>query len=502
MSRAIDVTTFKFMKYPPSVLCRSIVLSLICLVAVLLACPSALGIPPQPVIFTPLHNFTNSPPDGNQPLSLYLAPDNVLYGVTFGGGTNAVPGGTIFRINRDGSGYVVLHSFDATTTGNSNSVVNPSSLIPQYGGLSLALGRDGLLYGTTWMGGANNQGTVFKLNRDGSVFTTIRDFGPGDSGPVNLMQGNDGALYGATWSDGANADGTLFRLTTDGNNYTVLYNFVPATDGYHVTEPLMQAKDGLLYGSLNLGTNANSFGAIFKINPVDQNYTVLRHLGSADGFHPTRLIQSSDGNLYGTVINGPGVNHGAIFQMDTNGNNFALLHVFTNLLDGSQLHNGVMEGPGHNLYGAAQLGGSGPGGLQGAIYQFNVPTSTFNVVYNFNSAGTEPGLQPFGALALGDFSDGGGILFGATAGASGVKSVVVSLVLNPPLFITPTTTPNSSGPITVFWPAWAQNYVLQTASSADPTTWTTVNATNLQVIGVTVTNTAPNALYRLAYPTV
>jgi uncharacterized repeat protein (TIGR03803 family) len=473
------------------------------MVAALLAY-SAAGIPAQPVLYSQLHSFTNSLPDGNQPLSISMGPDGVIYGVTFGGGTNANPGGTIFKVNRDGSGYAQLHSFDAATTGNSNGVASVSAMtIPQYGGLSLTLSREGILYGTTWMGGANNQGTVFKLNRDGSGFATIRDFGPSDAGPVTLMQGNDGALYGTTWRDGIGA-GTIFRLTTDGNNYTVLYTFT-STDGFLPVEPLMQARDGLLYGSLYLGTSANQFGTIFKINPADHNYTVLRHLGAADGFHPTRLIQMSDGNLYGTIITGPGVNHGAIFQMDTNGDNFALLHVFTNVLDGSQLHNGVVEGPGNMLYGVAESGGSGTGGT---LYQFHVPSGTFNVIYNFTGGQLGSGMQPLGALVLGDFSGSGGIIFGtatfggATQGSTGYNGVVFSLVVSPPLTVTPTTTPNSSGPTTIFWPAWAQNYVLQTSTNvADPNSWTTVNATNLQVIGVTVTNGAPGAYYRLAYPT-
>lgn len=146
------------MKYPLSVLCRSTVLSLVSAAAALLTY-SAAGVPAQPVLYSQLHGFTNSSPDGNQPLSISLGPDGVIYGVTFGGGTNTNPGGTIFKVNRDGSGYVQLHSFDATTTGNSNTV---SGLVvdnvPEYGGLTVTLSREGILYGTTWMGGANKPG--------------------------------------------------------------------------------------------------------------------------------------------------------------------------------------------------------------------------------------------------------------------------------------------------------------------------------------------------------
>src|SRR6185437_9535766 len=71
-----------------------------------------------PFLYNQLHVFTNSP-DGSQPLSLLPGPDNALYGVTYAGGSSA--GGTIYRINRDGSGYAILANFSTSQTGNSNS---------------------------------------------------------------------------------------------------------------------------------------------------------------------------------------------------------------------------------------------------------------------------------------------------------------------------------------------------------------------------------------------
>src|SRR6185437_2639526 len=222
-------------------------------------------------------------PDGSQPLSLLPGPDNALYGVTYAGGSSA--GGTIYRINRDGSGYAILANFSTSQTGNSNSPeyeiadgslgsgipgFDASSALyyyPLLGGLTVALGNDGYLYGTTFYGGTNNDGTIFKLSRTpGSDLTTLRSFGTTDANPVNVIQGNDGALYGTTFNGGANNFGAIFRLASDGSSYSILHSFSGSLDGAKCPS-LIQGSDGMLYGVLLYGTNNTatpSGGTIFR----------------------------------------------------------------------------------------------------------------------------------------------------------------------------------------------------------------------------------------------
>lgn len=71
---------------------------------------------------------------------------------------------------------------------------------------------DGNLYGTTYSGGANNQGTIFKITSIGT-FTTLHSFtgGNGASPQAALMQAIGGDFYGTTDSGGANNAGTVFR---------------------------------------------------------------------------------------------------------------------------------------------------------------------------------------------------------------------------------------------------------------------------------------------------
>src|SRR5262245_64092779 len=94
------------------------------------------------------------------PLGLIEGSDGKLYG-TLGGGTNDA--GTVFKLNKDGSGYTILRWF----TGTGGDGASPSGLVE---------GQDGVLYGTTLGGGTNDAGTVFKLNRDGSGYSVLRRF--------------------------------------------------------------------------------------------------------------------------------------------------------------------------------------------------------------------------------------------------------------------------------------------------------------------------------------
>ena len=65
---------------------------------------------------------------------------------------------------------------------------------------ALIEGSDRALYGTSPQGGANNSGTVFKLNQDGSAYAILHSFkffgDEGDTPVGALVQGSDGALYG------------------------------------------------------------------------------------------------------------------------------------------------------------------------------------------------------------------------------------------------------------------------------------------------------------------
>src|SRR5207237_7588124 len=101
-----------------------------------------------------LYMFRGTPADVTLPYgTLAVGTNGVLYGTTDQGGINAA--GTVFRINRDGTGYRVLLHCAATNVGT-----NPRG--------QLIVGDDGALYGTTQFGDRSTTGTIYKIPHEGS----------------------------------------------------------------------------------------------------------------------------------------------------------------------------------------------------------------------------------------------------------------------------------------------------------------------------------------------
>src|SRR5579885_2290044 len=157
--------------------------------------------------FISIYDFSGADDGANPNCDLIQGNDGRLYGTTANGGIGGV--GTVFSVNPDGTGYVMLHSFSGGGDG-----------AHLYGGL--VQGDDGRLYGTTFQGGINGYGTVFALNTDGTGFTVLHSFSDGDDGghpQAALIQSGDGRLYGTAVTGGAIDRGTVFSMETDGTGF-------------------------------------------------------------------------------------------------------------------------------------------------------------------------------------------------------------------------------------------------------------------------------------------
>ena len=185
----------------------------------------------------------------------------------------------------------------------------------------LVQASDGNFYGTTRVGGAgrcfdtdNFCGVIFRVTPGGTETVVHRFGGPPSDGqdPTGpLIQGRDGALYGMTTSGGANSRGTVFKITL-GGIYTILYSFgASPSDGALPVGGLVEASDGNFYGTTRGGPNycpqsGNACGTVFRISP-NGVYTVLHSFSPSpgDGAGPRgSLIQASDGSFYGTTSGG------------------------------------------------------------------------------------------------------------------------------------------------------------------------------------------------------
>ena len=139
---------------------------------------------------------------GRIPTFLLSGSAGFFYGTTSLGGTDGF--GTVFKTTTAGA-LTTLVQF--TGTAGNLLGATPNGLLQ---------GSDGNFYGTTSQGGACNDGTVFKMTPAGA-FTTFAQF-TGTSGatlgndPVSpLVQGPDGNFYGTTYSGGAANEGTVLR---------------------------------------------------------------------------------------------------------------------------------------------------------------------------------------------------------------------------------------------------------------------------------------------------
>jgi uncharacterized repeat protein (TIGR03803 family) len=217
-------------------------------------CGTVFKITPSGALTT-LHRFNAD--DGYWPFAgLVQASDGNFYGTTNLGGIDGLNGqGTVFKITPSGA---------LTTLYNFCSQSNCSDGAEPYGALVQA--SDGNFYGTVTGGGAYGDGTIFKITPTGT-FTTLHSFVGASDGAypyAALLQGRDGNFYGTTFEGGTDSAGTVFKITPRGV-LTTLHNFAgEPTDGALSTAALVQTGEGSLYGTTGIG-GADSYGIVFRL---------------------------------------------------------------------------------------------------------------------------------------------------------------------------------------------------------------------------------------------
>ena len=251
---------------------------------------------------------------------LLLSTNGSFYGTTYGGGTSNF--GTVFAINRDGSGFAVLHSFTGSTDGK-----NPEA--------GLIEGNDGALYGTTSFADSSTRGTIFKLNKNGSGYSVLHTFtgNPDGQQPEDkLLQGSDGALYGTAWVGGSHNVGTIFTLNEDGSGYNTIYNFRTVTnDGRGPTAGVIEGSDQMLYGTTSIDGGIGYNGIVFQLNKNGSGYQILHRFSTSggDGQNPVgELMEGADGALYGVTYNGGAGSVGTLYKLNKDGSGYMILKNF------------------------------------------------------------------------------------------------------------------------------------------------------------------------------
>jgi len=433
--------------------------------------------------FQALYSFTGGSDGRNPNAGLLQASDGNLYGTTYNGGNDGV--GTVFSITTNGF-YTSLYSFAGNVYGGSTDSGNP-----YYG--SLVQASDGNLYGTTENCGANYVGTAFRITTSGAE-SVLYSFTGGTDGNLplgGLVQASDGNLYGATFSGDSYRYGTIFRLTTNGT-LTTLYTFTGGSDGGHCCSRLVQASDGNLYGTTAL---YNTLGTVFQITTNGTLRTLYYFDGDRNGGFPQGgLVQASDGNLYGTtevggVPNWYALTGGTVFRITTNGT-LTSLYAFTGGTDGGSPLANLVQASDGNLYGTTFYGGNtnlDNGWGYGTVFCITT-NGVETVIYSFT--GAVDGGNPVGGLI--QASDGklyGTTEYGGASGYGTVFSLLVPIPLNAQL---------NGQTINLTWNDPASVFYLQSAPTLDGIFTTIPGATSPYTIPLTnsqqffrLTSTAP-----------
>jgi len=413
---------------------------------------------------------------------LIQAADGNFYGTTRGGG--AFGHGTIFRLDTAGT-LTTLHHFAGGSEG-----ADP------YAGVIQA--ADGTFYGTTLFGGANDSGTIYRLDAAGTL-TTLYTFPLFTITYAGLIQAADGSFYGANYYDHTAHDGTIFKLDAAGA-FTIVHRFSAPGEGANPFASLIQGPNGSLYGTTLSGGQFGQ-GTVFKFDPAgtlttlyhfsddshgaspwadltaggDGNLygttsggggtagtvfkvsaggivTTLHAFSGADGQNPVaHVIRSADGSLYGTTLTGPS-GLSTIFKLDTAGT-LTTLFSFSGEFGGG-LYGGIIQALDGNLYGTTA---QGPGN-GGTLYKFDFVSLT--TLHSFWDTSFD-GANPYGGLIQG--ADGnmyGTTKYGGVSGLGSGRGTVFS-VDSAGLHTVLHSFGDSSG-----FPAWPQGPVIQGADGS------------------------------------
>jgi uncharacterized repeat protein (TIGR03803 family) len=314
-----------------------------------------------------------------------MAPNGKFYGVCNQTYTDSYSGG-IYEFDPETGVYTQKVQFYFAT---------PPGSSPEAG---LLLASNGKLYGTTYNGGNSNVGEIFEFDPTTGTITQTRFFYAyvGHTSVGGLIEGVNGKLYGVTTDGGEFGEGSIYEYDITVNSLTRLYGF--QTSGARLAlGKLLQANDGLLYGTTNVGSSTGGYdGVLFSFNLSTNIFTELvKFDGAAKGSRGTgSLIQASNGSIYGTTERGGTSDKGTLFEYNISTSTFTKHYDFDRAT--GEFPNGeLFEFTNGKLYGMTPSGGpAGWSGNDGVMFEFDLATNTFAVVVDGNLGWPFVGTRP------------------------------------------------------------------------------------------------------------
>jgi len=314
-------------------------------------------------VLTTLYTF-QAGSDGSYPLAaVVIGPNGILYGTTDTGGSGCYGYGcgTVFSLRPTPTvckaalcpwTETVLYRFTDTPDANG----------PGLG--DLVFDKAGNIYGTTFGGGAYDNGAVFQLTPSGGTWSesVLHSFDQTDGAQPagGVTFGKNGSLYGTTIWGGAYGGGTIYELTPSSSGWveTILHQFDHFVDGNYSTGGLIFDSSDNLYGTTGDGGPGGGIGGTaFQMKPDGTLSTICVFDG---GFGPySGMIFDQAGNLYGTTPSGGAYGPGIVFKLTPSNGGWTetILHDFNG--DDGAAPQGRLLLDGHgNLYGTTVGGGA------------------------------------------------------------------------------------------------------------------------------------------------
>ncbi|MDY8134327.1 choice-of-anchor tandem repeat GloVer-containing protein [Aquimarina sp. 2201CG5-10] len=301
-------------------------------------------------------------------------------------------------VNESTVSTLVDFTVNATTTGSD--------------GKGELLQVSGKLWGVTNTGGANDNGTIFNINTDGTGFNKVHDFNATTEGgnPSGFLTFSNGKILGVLTSGGPGSGsgspaGSIFSIDTDGSNFTVIRGFSFASG---TVSPLAVPNGGLteangkLWGVAQFGGNFFS-GGIYSINADGSGYSedyLFPNDGSSS--QPITKLTLANNKLWGTTTS----RGGSVFTIDPStinpsGVGFSQIHRFAFSGDESF---GRLTISGNQLFGVWRQGGANNTGV---LFRINDNGTGYTTLYDWPFTGAP--RNPLSALSI-----DGGTIFGST----------------------------------------------------------------------------------------
>ena len=370
-----------------------------------------------------------------------------FWGTTREGGNSDL--GTIFKVD--------------TSSGALTTMVDFGGFIPSRRGsrpeAGLVPDGNGFLWGTTSIGGSGSYGTVYKVNINTGALTTVVDFlnqnaaAPGGYPHGELFNDGAGFLWGTTEVGGAHSNGTIFKVNISTGAMTVVFHFDYVNGGS--TGPISGlASDGagFLWGTTPSG-GTMGVGTVYKVDQTNGTLTKVvdfKYNGGEDrgGSCYAGLVNDGTGYFWGCTSQGGTFGRGTLFKVNI------ATGAITTVLDfdpagttnrGAYPHATLVKDAAGYLWGATPSGGANS---FGTLYRVNPATGASRTMVDFtNCSGAAPGFAPQeGHLYL--HSDGklygvtlgGGVnLAGLPAGGGQIFRLTPDDATEPPILTSPAT---------------------------------------------------------------